>query len=304
MKGALTLVPAINTWRVRRSSPDGADSPRYCYSVWLRHLVRLSSVGFKIEGAAVGELGPGDSIGVGLAALLSGASRYVGLDLVPFAAKTETKVIFDELTKMYASKEPIPNQEEFPPVRPIMRSYEFPNHLIDFTHFSRRLERIRRTLRSFPGNSELISYYAPWSVPHVIEPNSLDLVFSQAVLEHVDKLDDTYQNIFTWLKPGGYASNVIDFNAHRFSPEWNGHWAYSDFEWRLVRGRREFLLNREPLKTHLDYATRVGFEMVLVDREEVGGQGLPAQSLSPRFRTLDPRDAQTRSAMVLMRKPG
>src|SRR5262249_52030361 len=97
VKGILTWVPALNAWRVRRGSTGGSDSPRYCYSAWLRHLVSLNRFGFKIVSARVGELGPGDSIGIGLAALLSGASQYIGLDIVPFSEKANLEKIFDEL---------------------------------------------------------------------------------------------------------------------------------------------------------------------------------------------------------------
>jgi len=80
IKGALTWLPPFNAWRSRRASTGGSDSARYCYSAWLRHLVLLSNYGFKINNSRVGELGPGDSIGIGLAALLSGAAQYVGLE--------------------------------------------------------------------------------------------------------------------------------------------------------------------------------------------------------------------------------
>ena len=73
LKGALTWVPPLNAWRRHRATTGGSDSARYCYSVWLRHLRSLAPYGFRVKGAHVGELGPGDSIGIGLAALLSGA---------------------------------------------------------------------------------------------------------------------------------------------------------------------------------------------------------------------------------------
>ena len=72
--------------------------------------------------------------------------------------------------------------------------------------------------------------------------------------------------MFLWLKPGGYASHIVDFTAHGLSPFWNGHWAYSSFQWRLVRGRREFLLNREPLSRHLAGASKAGFELMSLVR--------------------------------------
>src|SRR5262245_46164212 len=108
--------------------------------------------------------------------------------------------------------------------------------------------------------------------------------------------------MFAWLRPGGYASHIIDFGAHHISPLWNGHWAYSDREWRLVRGQREFLLNREPLSTHLTLARRVGFDILLVHREE-NDKGLAAPALSRRFRHLDLEDLRTRVAMLILRRP-
>ena len=126
-KGALTWVPPLSThWRRRRALTGGTDSPRYCYSVWLRHLVTLQSYGFQIKGARVGELGPGDTIGTGLAALLSGADHYIGLDVLPLSAKIDLEPIFDELVQLYSEKEPIPDNSEFPRIRPQLESYEFP----------------------------------------------------------------------------------------------------------------------------------------------------------------------------------
>ena len=138
IKGILTYVPVLNAWRQSHATSGGTDSSRYCYSVWLRHLTMLYRYGFKITGARIGELGPGDSIGIGLAALLSGANQYVGLDIVPFSAKADLETIFEELVQLYFRKEPIPDHNEFPRVRPRLDSYEFPNHLIDWDNFSSR----------------------------------------------------------------------------------------------------------------------------------------------------------------------
>jgi hypothetical protein len=129
----------------------------------------------------------------------------------------------------------------------------------------------------------------------------LELIFSQAVLEHVDDLDETYQAMFAWLKPGGYASHVIDFSAHHLSPFWNGHWAYSDREWQLVRGQREFLLNRKPLSAHLACAEKVGFEILSIDRLRDNG-GLNTKGLSERFQALNCDDARTRGAVLVLQK--
>jgi hypothetical protein len=262
----------------------------------------LHRYGFKIAGARIGELGPGDSIGIGLAALLSGTAQYVGLDIVPFSAKADLENIFEDLVHLYARREPIPDHHEFPGIRPRLESYEFPAHLIDWDGFSSRAENVRKGLRADSGTGQYIDYRAPWTSPNEIAAASLDLLFSQAVLEHVDDLEETYQAMSVWLKRGGYASHVIDFTAHGLAPFWNGHWAYSEFQWRLVRGRREFLLNREPLSTHLACIRKVGLEVVFLEQNS-DGNGLNRQELAERFRRLDARDLRTCGAVVVLRKP-
>jgi SAM-dependent methyltransferase len=301
-KGALTWLPILNAWRIRRQSIGGSDSPRYCYSVWLRHLTVLHRHGFTVTDAQIGELGPGDSIGIGLAAILSGATRYVGLDIVPFPANADLKDIFDELIELYLRRARIPDNKEFPLVRPMLESYDFPNHLVSWIGFHDRVQQVREDFRGRWNSGQMIQYKAPWTSVDDIAVGTLDLIFSQAVLEHVDSLSDTYRSMFAWLKPGGYGSHIVDFNSHGRSPFWNGHWAYSETEWNLVRGCREFLLNREPLETHLARASEAGFRVLRLLRE-YDYSGLPREGLSPRFRTINANDARTRGAMLLLYKP-
>src|SRR5688572_27073147 len=85
-KGAATLVPPVNRMLSVRTG-EGTSSARYCYTVFLRQLVRTRQVhdfGRPVP-ESVAELGPGNSIGVGLAALLAGAERYSALDAVAHA---------------------------------------------------------------------------------------------------------------------------------------------------------------------------------------------------------------------------
>src|ERR1051325_11423822 len=111
IKGVLTYVPIMNSWRRRQAATGGSNSARYCYSVWLRHLSVLSQKGFRPIGTRVGELGPGDSIGTGIAALISGTEAYVGLDVVPFSKNANLISIFDELVEAYEQREDIPDDE-------------------------------------------------------------------------------------------------------------------------------------------------------------------------------------------------
>lgn len=78
------------------------------------------------------------------------------------------------------------------------------------------------------------------------------MVYSQAVLEHAVDLSNTYKAMRLWLKTDGFLSHQIDFKSHETADEWNGHLAYSSFLWKLIMGRRLYLLNREPHSTHVD----------------------------------------------------
>jgi SAM-dependent methyltransferase len=262
----------------------------------------LDRWGFKISGAHIGELGPGDSLGIGLAALLSGAARYVGLDIVLYSARADLEKMLDELLGMYVKEERVPDDKEFPSVRPRIDSYEFPDHAVDRRNVSTKAEEIRNQLKGGLNSGSLLGYRVPWMSLPQIEEASLDLILSQAVLEHVDSLEETYWAMFAWLKPGGYASHVIDFRAHGRSPFWNGHWAYSDWQWRLVRGKREFLLNREPLSTHLVLAKKVGFELLLIERNQTP-HGLEVPALASPFCRMDATDAQTSGVFLILQRP-
>jgi hypothetical protein len=220
---------------------------------------------------------------------------------VPFSAKADLEYIFEELVQLYSRREPVPDHNEFPFVRPRLESYEFPNHLIDRDNFSSRAKNIRVELHRGLGSGQFVDYKAPWTSANEVATASLDLIFSQAVLEHVDGLEETYNAMSLWLKPGGYASHVIDFTAHGLSPFWNGHWAYSDWEWKSVRGRREYLLNRQPLSGHLACARRAGLEILQVHKD-YGERGLDQSALSKQFQMLDREDLRTRGVVLILRK--
>jgi hypothetical protein len=292
VKGLLTYVPALRRWRSRHALTGGTDSARYCYAIWLRHLAALHQQGFNIAGANIGELGPGDSIGVGLAALLSGAESYVGLDAIPYFAKVNLDEMLTDLARLYSNREPTSHAGS-PPL---------PVDAIDWPGFDDRIEAIRVAVRAGIGGDPRIRYQAPWTSGDVIRAGALDLLFSEGVLQCIDELAQAYRIMFAWLKPGGFGSHALALSANQVSHFWNGHWAYSDWEWRIVRGARPFLINREPLSTHLRYAEAAGFEILSVTRRYYTG-GLDVSALAPRFRAMDPEDLRTSRAILILRKP-
>lgn len=309
LRGLLTYVPIAERRIVK--STRGTSSARYCYSVWLRHLVMACECGL-LKGpvpVTVAELGPGDSLGIGLAALLSGSSRYVALDVVPYADPARNLLVFDELIDLFRKRAPIPDAAEFPAVKPYLPSYEFPRRVLPEEHLSRalapdRLAAIRRALERVneTGGEVTIAYRVPWYKTDVVERDSVDMLYSQAVLEHVDDLATTYPAMASWLKPGGFASHEIAFSAHHLTPEWNGHWTISDPVWKLIRGRRPYLLNREPASTHVELLRRSGLQIVNEMRMQVKSDVL-RNRLARRFRAMSDDDLTTQAMFVQATKP-
>lgn len=310
IEGGLSLLPGGD--RMFTKGTQGTDSARYCYSVWLRHLVKTQAHRASPLGGVIVELGPGDTLGIGLAALLSGARRYIAVDVVKYADVDHNLAALAELVKLFAKRVPIPAGDEFPEVRPELYDYGFPDAILDPGRMARNLtlERIaaitaalRAELRNGNGDEPPVRYVDPSAAASLIGAGSVDMVFSQAVLEHVDDLVGAYRACHAWLKPGGLMSHQIDFKSHGSAREWNGHWAYPDAVWKLIRGRRPYLLNREPCGTHLKLMAAAGFEVLAVERARRPSR-LRWDQLAKRFRGIVADDMTTAGAFVIARKGG
>jgi len=303
--GIATFIPGVAA--IFGRGGGDTQSARYCYSVWLRHLVTAFANGMKTHPLVVAELGPGDSLGVGLAALISGAESYHAFDVVRHAQVERNQAVLEELIQLFESRADIPGEAEFPEVQPLLPSYTFPHHVLGDEALAAaladdRLARIRGSVRNQNQAGSMIDYRTRWFDDRAIERDSIDLLFSQAVLEHVDDLASSYRAMSLWIKPGGLMSHQIDFRCHNTAHDWNGHWRYSDFVWRLIRGRRSYLLNREPYSAHIRLLAENGFAFV-------GGKTVESDShighaqLAPRFRHMPAEDLTISSALIQAVRP-
>ena len=199
--GLATYIPGMS--HIISKGTRGTDSARYCYSVWLRHLVMAHNNGLSTEPKVIAELGPGSSIGVGLAALISGAEKYYALDVIEHANTQRNLEVFDELVTLFKRKEEIPGEVEFPLVKPYLTSYEFPNYTLNDDRLSTvlnnaRIDLIRKSIMDMDADDSMIRYRVPWFKSDVIETGSVDMIYSQAVLEHVDDLRSSYKVLYSF----------------------------------------------------------------------------------------------------------
>lgn len=280
-------------------------SARYCYSVYLRHLVKLAEAGLPTAPRTVAEIGPGESVGTGLAALVAGTERYVGLDVKQYALRPDVLALFDELVELFHARAPIPGGDEFPTIKPELNDDAFPSRILSAERMTRaldpaRLEEFRARIKR-GGETAPLRHIAPWNEAGMIEPGAIDWIFSQAVMEHVDDLAATYGACRDWLKPAGVMSHQIDMKSHGTAAAWNGHWAYSDTMWRVVRGRRLYLINRAPASAHRAAMRIAGFAIV-TDEPVIRRDGLAKPRLAARFRTMSDDDATTAGLFVIARR--
>ena len=293
---SLIIAPPVGT--------GGTVSAEYCYSVYLRHSVIAAQHGLARAPRTVLELGPGDSIGIGLMALLTGAEQYYALDAVRHASIETNLLIFDELVNLLTMRAPIPSRGEFAEILPELSDYCFPKEILSEARLTQALasERLTCLRNALAGDlTGPICYLAPMGRMNEIPDSSVDLIISQAVMEHVDQLEETYAECFRILKPGGFMSHQIDFRCHDTAPEWNGHWKYSGLTWRLMRGGRPWFINRQPCSAHLNLVKQAGFSLC-AEIKQFGSFGISSRQLASRFQSLSESDLETSGIFILASK--
>jgi len=312
VSGLISMLPGGNQWLFRRyesAQPEvGTATARYCYSVWLRHLVLANKHGV-LHGIPqnVAELGPGSSLGTGLAALLSGVDRYYAFDIIPHVIEEKNTKIFDELVTLFMDRADIPDCEEYPDIVTKLDSYLFPEHILTDEILTKaldpsRIKILKNNLIDPSGADEArISYIVPWNDALVISRESINMIISMSVMEHIDDPSGAYRAAYGWLKSDGFMSHEIDYTCHGHSTRWNGHWAYPDLVWRIIRGNRPYLINRHPHSFHMEAIREAGFQIIA--NEPTGdSSGFRINELAPRFRGLSEDDCSTSNAFILALK--
>lgn len=286
---------------IYRPGSGGTFNPAYCYSVWLRHLHYLfksNLINSISELQSVAEIGPGDSLGIGMAAIYSGIRNYYAFDVLKHANIDNDKKINSELVKLFKDKVEIPHGKGFEATNPPLDNYSFPNELSGMTsdYFDDRFNMIKMALEG--KESEVsISYVVPWTKKSQNAINNLDLIFSQAVMEHVEDIHFAYKEMYKWLKIGGIISHQVDFKAHEMTDDWNGHFFINEKVWKFLLKGRKYPINRLPLSVHLNVLNDLGFNitnLIPVTRDNSNG----GKKTKVNGVTFEDRDLITSSALI------
>lgn len=294
VKGAASFALPSLRRTAHRVTNISTESAEFCYSIFLRHYSHAAAAGrFRAPMPEhVAELGPGSSLGVGLCALICGAQVYYALDLVDYTDPARNLAIFDQLVKFFRERRPVIRDDvTFP--EPL--AWEFPDALV--VSSDRRLEELRKDLHTQGGR--FIRMAVPWTDATVVPSRSIGWLWSHSVLEHVDDIEHAWQSCARWIASDGVMTHNIDYRSHGLTKHWDGHWGVSDHWWKVLRGRRPYLINRLPHSVQMKIAKESG--LAIVNEAFCKWGDNPSRKLTPRFASLmTTKDQGTTMAFVTL----
>jgi SAM-dependent methyltransferase len=174
---------------IARSGMAPAAACHYVSTVFAKIDAVLQQQGGWI-GKRVLELGPGDSLGTGLLALAHGAASYQAIDrfAIRFDVASEREVV----ARLRRSLSPEQN--------------------------ARLDEIIELTDTGYGARDQRFQYQAHLPIedaPGRLGESQFDVVFSNAVLEHVRDLEAALQALRRLLAPGGVMFHEVDLRSHQ-----------------------------------------------------------------------------------------
>ncbi|MGK9477953.1 methyltransferase domain-containing protein [Melioribacter sp. OK-6-Me] len=229
---------------------------------------KLRKVGFNKISGTIAEIGPGDTLGVGICALLDGFKKYYAFDIIAHASIDNNLKILLQLKN----------------------------------YFQLHSTKIKEIIAGIKGENDLFHYFPNCQNKGSVEENSLDLILSNAVMEHVFDISSYYKIMFDLLKPGGYCSHVIDYKALEFSKIWYEHWYLNKTIWKFLMHGRMYFINRLPHSYHISTQKNIGYEILL--EEKIFNEKANFKKISKEIRKyFTEEDLSISSAHVIARKP-
>lgn len=251
-----------------------------CFDEYFEHLgVAQSGRQDFLSGKRLLEYGPGDVPGVAILMVAHGAEQVVCVDRFPLVRMSPKNV---QIVKLMLER--LPNEAR---------------------------QRANRCFRQ-PGRPE--TGFNPQHIDYLVRPSGLsglgdeaDMVFSRAVLEHVNDLPASFRDMYAALKPGGVAIHLVDLKSHGLHRDnpldflgWPG-WL-----WSLMYSAKG-VPNRLRADAYRAAVAQTGFEILemkptlLASAEDV--RNVRPQLAEP-FKSLSDEDLSWLGFWLVCRKPG
>lgn len=286
MKDAALRVPGVARLDAGRHATRSGlmHDPEYVVTILAGHIRRLQKHGGLVRGIKALDLGPGNSLGQAFLLCLLGADRVVALDVRRYATAETGRGVYERI------------------VQGLERWIETGTLTVvpAGDTWRSRAKDLLPAGESFPRLDDSLSYRITDGRSMPVSENSLDFVYSCAVLEHVPDAELTYNELSRVLRPGGLMSHIIDLKDHHHHDPYD-FLRYGDKLWSLMQGRSAGFTNRLRASDHIGLIREAGFE--ILDTERRMADAPPARSdLAPRFRAHQDDDLRIMELIVTARR--
>jgi SAM-dependent methyltransferase len=259
---------------------------------WALSVGYLSDVGFRLHGARLMEIGAGWYPALPVCFALAGADSIATFDIVRLMGEAVTFRLLESL------------DEHVP------RIADLAGESSDTVHAMLLELRRSKNLGELLSRSR-IDYFAPADGRATgLEPNSIDLVYSNSVLEHVprEEINGLMEESFRVLRPGGIIMHNIGCNDHyaffdrSISPV--NFLQFGEREWRLWNNPIQYQ-NRLRAPEFLDLVAHAGFEVICKRTHVRPGtlDVLKGLRIAPQFDRFSRDELAATSVDLIGRKP-
>jgi SAM-dependent methyltransferase len=241
--------------------------PEYAVGVFDRHYARAKA---RLPPAyTVLELGPGDSLATALVAAAHGAEKVWLVD-----------------AGVYAS-------QDIEAYRPLCQRLASSSNGVRYHSVSHMLEATHATYLT-NGLASL----------HTIPADSVDLIFSQAVLEHVawDEFNETIHELHRVQRPGGVSSHRIDLQDHLAHGLNSLRFSRALWESDLF-AKSGFYTNRLRASQIVAAFTAAGYALLSRQDDRWPTLPLPRRRLHPDYAAFPEDDLLVRGLDLVVQKP-